>query len=312
MPVAINPVSRAPQTDPLEKLATALNIAKTGYGIYADTQALDAAKQKQASDLKTSGLTQQKMQGEISGEMTPKDLVQYGIKDVSDTEKPGYIPVLLRQPGEDTPMQKFIKPKSGESALDDLIKMTSLKHTQAETAKINQDLLEGKKVSGDQANAATFAKRMGEAENVFSNLSSEGSDGTGVGTMIQRSSLYPSLAETDAFKKRDQAERNFVNAVLRRESGAAISKDEFTSAAKQYFPQPGDPQDVLAQKSENRRTALQGMQLAAGKAMQKLDGVPASLAQAPATGKPQQAAVPPDIQAAAAEKLKQRRAQAAR
>ncbi len=47
----------------------------------------------------------------------------------------------------------------------------------------------------------------------------------------------------------EQAERNFVNAVLRRESGAAISPEEFVSAEKQYFAQRGDGDAVLAKFS---------------------------------------------------------------
>ena len=62
----------------------------------------------------------------------------------------------------------------------------------------------------------------------------------------------------------DQAQRDFVNAVLRQESGAAIGPDEFANATKQYFPQPGDSPDVIRQKAENRETAIAGFELNAG------------------------------------------------
>lgn len=39
------------------------------------------------------------------------------------------------------------------------------------------------------------------------------------------------------FQQYEQAKTNFVNAVLRRESGAKISDEEFDSAEKQYFVQ---------------------------------------------------------------------------
>ena len=61
-----------------------------------------------------------------------------------------------------------------------------------------------------------------------------------------------------------QAEKNFANAVLRRESGAVISPDEFTKAAQQYFPQPGDSTDVLAQKKNNRLTVENNFKNEAG------------------------------------------------
>lgn len=56
-----------------------------------------------------------------------------------------------------------------------------------------------------------------------------------------------------------QAQRDFLNAVLRKESGAAIGKDEFTSGAQQYFPQPGDTPEVIAQKQQNRALAIEGV-----------------------------------------------------
>jgi hypothetical protein len=58
------------------------------------------------------------------------------------------------------------------------------------------------------------------------------------------------------YQKYDQAKRDFVNAVLRKESGAAISQSEFVNAEKQYFPQPGDTPEVIAQKAKNRATAI--------------------------------------------------------
>ena len=55
-----------------------------------------------------------------------------------------------------------------------------------------------------------------------------------------------------------QAQRDFVNAVLRQESGAVISDAEFANAKKQYFPTPGDSKAVLDQKRANRQIAIQG------------------------------------------------------
>lgn len=54
----------------------------------------------------------------------------------------------------------------------------------------------------------------------------------------------------------EQAQRNFVNAVLRRESGAVISPMEFDNAQRQYFPQPGDSPEVIAQKKRNRELVI--------------------------------------------------------
>ena len=68
-----------------------------------------------------------------------------------------------------------------------------------------------------------------------------------------------------------QAARNFINAVLRRESGAAISPEEFKEARQQYLPQPGDNPTTLGQKEMSRNIAYQTFKNAAGTAYQPLD-----------------------------------------
>jgi len=67
-------------------------------------------------------------------------------------------------------------------------------------------------------------------------------------------------------QRAEQARRDFVNAVLRQESGAAIGKDEFENASRQYFPQPGDSAAVIKQKAENRALQIQGLLGNAGNA----------------------------------------------
>lgn len=69
---------------------------------------------------------------------------------------------------------------------------------------------------------------------------------------------------SENFQKFDQAKRDFINAVLRRESGAAIAQSEFDNAEKQYFPRPGDSAEVIKQKKANRIEAIRGVASGAG------------------------------------------------
>lgn len=73
----------------------------------------------------------------------------------------------------------------------------------------------------------------------------------------------------------EQAQRDFVNAVLRQESGAAISQGEFDNARKQYFPQPNDTPEVIAQKAANRAAAINGFRVSAGPGARHIGGAPA-------------------------------------
>jgi hypothetical protein len=82
----------------------------------------------------------------------------------------------------------------------------------------------------------------------------------------------------------EQAQRNFINAALRKESGATIQPSEFREARKQYFPQPGDSKEVIEQKRQNRETEIRGLEIAAGPAA-KLSAAAAAIAAAGAAPK---------------------------
>lgn len=77
------------------------------------------------------------------------------------------------------------------------------------------------------------------------------------------SSIANSMLSPEA-QKADQAQRDFINAVLRQESGAAISQSEFDNSRKQYFPQPGDSPEVVKQKAKNRQNQIKGLNSMAG------------------------------------------------
>ncbi len=69
---------------------------------------------------------------------------------------------------------------------------------------------------------------------------------------------------SDADQQAEQAQRDFINAVLRQESGATINPPEFDNADKQYFPQPGDSKAVIQQKANARKITIQGLKRNAG------------------------------------------------
>ncbi|WP_027729959.1 hypothetical protein ABL850_15510 [Variovorax paradoxus] len=110
-----------------------------------------------------------------------------------------------------------------------------------------------------QAKALQFGSRMQEANGIFDSLAKEGKLFSTPGANNPITGPLVNQLNTPAAQQLDQAKRNFVNAVLRRESGAAISPTEFDSAEKQYFPQPGDDQKVIDQKRANRELSMRGI-----------------------------------------------------
>jgi hypothetical protein len=120
---------------------------------------------------------------------------------------------------------------------------------------------EGKGPTESQSTARLYVERMAEAEPVFEDLTppsygsraKEGLPG-GIGNVML----------TPESRQWFQAERNFINAVLRKESGAVISDAEFDNARKQYIPQPGDDPQTKEQKRRNRQTAIREIAGGAG------------------------------------------------
>lgn len=116
-----------------------------------------------------------------------------------------------------------------------------------------------KPLTEGQAKAVAFASRMQNADSIVNDLAK---DGTSVSVPGSRSSIIGPIVNAVSpapNQQLDQAKRDFINAVLRRESGAVISDSEFDNAEKQYFPQIGDSSAVKKQKANNRRIAIEGM-----------------------------------------------------
>jgi len=119
--------------------------------------------------------------------------------------------------------------------------------------------------------AATFAKRMKDAQDNIENVISAGYDPTSIDAKIKSSKYFPEILTDQNQKLMDQAKKNFLTAQLRRESGATISDAEFATGNSMYFPQPGDTEAVLAQKKRNREISIAGLEAEGAKALPKLE-----------------------------------------
>lgn len=115
-----------------------------------------------------------------------------------------------------------------------------------------------------QANAAGYGDRAVSAHATIDQLFNGQVDPNSLGFAAQESRFTPNFAKSGNIQSLDQAKRNFLNAILRRESGAVISPSEFEEGAKQYFPQYGDTPETVRQKSLNRQQQIQNLKRAAG------------------------------------------------
>ena len=129
--------------------------------------------------------------------------------------------------------------------------------------------LTGKPLTDTQSTSLGYAQRMNDANKIITDL---GSKFTGVLNYISGSTFFPNILKSEDRQNYEQAQRNFINSVLRKESGAAISPSEFDSAAKQYFPQPGDSQAVIDQKTANRTRSINNLLQSANVSQSVLGG----------------------------------------
>jgi len=136
-----------------------------------------------------------------------------------------------------------------------------------------------------QSTAAGFAQRMELANSIINNLPAGVQPGWGTRAAEAIPFVGGAIARTGQSvetQKYDQAAQDWIRAKLRKESGAAIGKDEMVQEYNTYFPQVGDSPEKLAQKAEARRVATIGMQKAAGKAYEPYTPLATSPATAPA------------------------------
>jgi hypothetical protein len=151
-----------------------------------------------------------------------------------------------------------------------------------------------------QGNATAFGMRMAESNKLLKNLEDKGVTNTGlirqtigatvgvlplVGDKLQsavKASMNPLPSvlggPSSGQQEYDQAKQNFITAVLRKESGAAIGVNEFKTEDEKYFPQAGDSDKVIAQKQSARELAIKAMGIQAGPqgARNITGGVPSS------------------------------------
>ena len=120
-----------------------------------------------------------------------------------------------------------------------------------------------------QQTVAEYAARLEQAEPILVSLQ----DGiSGMNRVAFATQLaMPATLRSAEMKQYTQAASNFINAKLRRESGAVIASSEFTEARSQYLPAAGDSDELLKQKKANRDLVFASMRKAAGTAYSSVE-----------------------------------------
>jgi hypothetical protein len=119
----------------------------------------------------------------------------------------------------------------------------------------------GGALSEAQGNAVAFGIR---ADNALKNLDKLNTISNGDYWKAQLPWGTGNFAMTPNGQQAMNAEKQFLAAILRKESGAAIGQGEYATYGDQYFPRPGDSPEKLEQKRTNRELAIKGLHFQAG------------------------------------------------
>ena len=136
-----------------------------------------------------------------------------------------------------------------------------------------------------QSNAATYADRMNLSEPILNdpNKIAAYSDPSQVARAkyAPLTSMFGNYLNNDNYNSFDQAQKDFITAKLRKESGAAINAGEFATDEKTFLPRASDSPEVVAQKKAAREAIRGGLARAAGPAYEP------TVVNAPAPAAPQ-------------------------
>lgn len=135
-----------------------------------------------------------------------------------------------------------------------------------------------KPATEDQGKSANFARRMELAMHDLENIGKTGYDPTTAANAARSSGWAPNMLNSSEGQSWKNAQKNFVRANLRKESGAVIGEEEMNEEIKTYFPVHGDLPEVVAQKARLRAQAFEGMKANAGKQFEKIPSMIAATA----------------------------------
>jgi hypothetical protein len=132
-------------------------------------------------------------------------------------------------------------------------------------AKNNRELKQ-KELSAVQAKQRGLYEMGKRAEEQFGKavVDKNEYDPTSVGQIIDNSDWAPNILKNNKAIEAQSAQESWIESFLRDASGAAIANHERGAYKKIYFPQPGDPPDVVANKAALRAQKMDSARIAAG------------------------------------------------
>ena len=141
----------------------------------------------------------------------------------------------------------------------------------------------GDKLTEGESKDALFAERMIRSERDLDGVipTDEGGKFTAYNPTGWRQNYAPdkpalsnlysaNLVNSKEWQQYQRAARESLSAILRKDTGAAVTDEEFATYFPTYFPIPGDSAEVVNQKKSARHMVAQGMRGASSRAFNRM------------------------------------------
>jgi len=180
----------------------------------------------------------------------------------------------VAQPGRDIPYSPEVQAQKialAEAAAPKTPSVGMTREAEEQAIRIARAKEENKPPTAAENQTMGFYRRMKDAEDTLGTLEKHMLD---MGLFGQAwYNKMPNWAQSSNNKVLRQAQREFTEARLRKESGAAIADAEYEKDALTYFPQPGDDERTLARKKAARRVVMDSFKQQAGRAYKEQEEV---------------------------------------
>jgi hypothetical protein len=108
-----------------------------------------------------------------------------------------------------------------------------------------------------------FAKRTESSNKMLNNLEDKFLNKEGGFSPSSQFAYAPERFKSSERKNYEAAQKDFIGSVLRKESGASISDEEFNREAEKFFPLPGDTEENIRFKQLLRNQAINNLKTSA-------------------------------------------------
>jgi len=118
------------------------------------------------------------------------------------------------------------------------------------------------KLTEQQSKDLVYYQRGASALQDLNNMENALTSATDAG--LAQVPIVGNMLVSNEFQQADQAGRNFLASILRKDTGAAVTTSEMNEYGKIFLPRPGDSPETLAQKRAARIEALQAIRSGLG------------------------------------------------